>query len=178
MTKLNAGFRRALKTVPALVLVALSALVTGAQADTGYPTKPVKIVVPYPPGGSTDAITRMLGQALSEEWRQPVVIENRGGASGMIGAELVARSEHDGYTLLMSASGPQAINVSLFPKISVRPGQGLRVGRAVRGTAAVDGGAGQCAIRNGRGVRCMEQGQQEQHELLLNRHRLTVAPGW
>ena len=63
----------------------------------------------------------MLGQALSEEWRQPVVIENRGGASGMIGAKLVARSEPDGYTLLMSASGPQAINVSLFPKISYDP---------------------------------------------------------
>ncbi len=121
MTKLNAAFGGALKTLPTLVLVALSGLVTGARADTGYPIKPVKIVVPYPPGGSTDAITRMLGQALSEEWKQPVVIENRGGASGMIGAELVARSEHDGYTLLMSASGPQAINVSLFPKISYDP---------------------------------------------------------
>ncbi len=102
------------------VLIASHAFAPAAQA-LDYPSKPVKIVVPYPPGGSTDAITRMLGQALSEEWKTPVVIENKGGASGMIGVEQVARSEPDGYTLVMSASGPQAVNVSLFPKIGYDP---------------------------------------------------------
>lgn len=101
----------------ALACTALPAL---AQT-TPYPAKPVRIVVPYPPGGSTDAITRMLGQALAEEWKQAVVIDNKGGASGMIGVEQVARSEPDGYTLVMSASGPQAVNVSLFPKIAYDP---------------------------------------------------------
>ena len=101
-------------------LIASHALAPAALA-LDYPGKPVKIVVPYPPGGSTDAITRMLGQALSEEWKTPVVIENKGGASGMIGVEQVARSEPDGYTLVMSASGPQAVNVSLFPKIGYDP---------------------------------------------------------
>ncbi|RYF68347.1 MAG: tripartite tricarboxylate transporter substrate binding protein, partial [Comamonadaceae bacterium] len=104
--------------IAAATVVAIS---PAAIAQTAYPAKPVRIVVPYPPGGSTDAITRALGQALSEEWKQPVVIDNKGGASGMIGVEQVARSDHDGYTLLMSASGPQAINVSLFPKIAYDP---------------------------------------------------------
>ena len=106
-----------LSVAAALACAALPAL---AQSPA-YPAKPVRIVVPYPPGGSTDAITRMLGQALAEEWKQAVVIENKGGASGMIGVEQVARSEADGYTLVMSASGPQAVNVSLFPKIPYDP---------------------------------------------------------
>ncbi len=108
-----------------LSLAALCAALAGAAPalaqPPAYPAKAVRVVVPYPPGGSTDAITRMLGQALSDEWKQPVVIDNKGGASGMIGVEQVARSEGDGYTLLMSASGPQAVNVSLFPKIAYDP---------------------------------------------------------
>ncbi len=121
--KLNiaTAFARALNASPAFALCALAAIGAPALAQSAYPTKTVKIVVPYPPGGSTDAITRMIGQALSEEWKQTVIIDNKGGASGMIGVEQVARSEHDGYTLVMSASGPQAINVSLFPKISYDP---------------------------------------------------------
>ncbi|RZI88047.1 MAG: tripartite tricarboxylate transporter substrate binding protein [Variovorax sp.] len=104
-----------------IAAAAVVAFAPAAIAQGAYPTKPVRIVVPYPPGGSTDAITRALGQALSDEWKQPVVIDNKGGASGMIGVEQVARADHDGYTLLMSASGPQAINVSLFPKIAYDP---------------------------------------------------------
>lgn len=119
--KLNAPIARNLKAAAALTLMALAALAAPANAQSGYPAKTVKIVVPYPPGGSTDAITRMIGQALADEWKQSVIIENKGGASGMIGVEQVARSERDGYTLVMSASGPQAVNVSLFPKISYDP---------------------------------------------------------
>ena len=86
-----------------------------------YPIKPIKIVVPYPPGGSTDVVARLIGQKLQESWKQPVVVENRAGASGMIGTDLVAKSAPDGYTLLLAASGPQAVNISLFPKISYDP---------------------------------------------------------
>lgn len=110
--------RKTLLSVAAAL--ACAALPVLAQSPA-YPAKPVRIVVPYPPGGSTDAITRMLGQALAEEWKQAVVIENKGGASGMIGVEQVARSEADGYTLVMSASGPQAVNVSLFPRSRTTP---------------------------------------------------------
>ena len=86
-----------------------------------YPNKPIKIVVPYPPGGSTDVVARLIGQKLQESWKQPVVVENRAGASGMIGTDLVAKSAPDGYTLLLAASGPQAVNISLFPKIPYDP---------------------------------------------------------
>lgn len=86
-----------------------------------YPNKPIKIVVPYPPGGSTDVVARLIGQKLQETWKQPVVVENRAGASGMIGTDIVAKSAPDGYTLLLAASGPQAVNISLFPKIPYDP---------------------------------------------------------
>jgi tripartite-type tricarboxylate transporter receptor subunit TctC len=99
--------------------VALLALSAGAAAQ--YPEKPIRMIVPYPPGGSTDIVARLIGQKLSESLKQPVVVENRGGASGMIGVEAGARSPADGYTLTMTASGPHAINVSLFPKISYDP---------------------------------------------------------
>ena len=89
--KHDTAFARALKGASAVAFVALLAFAVPTHAEPGYPTKPVKIVVPYPPGGLTDAITRMIGQALSEEWKQPVIIENRGGASGIIGVEQVAQ---------------------------------------------------------------------------------------
>lgn len=87
-------------------------LLTSAQAADAkaYPEKPVKIIVTYPPGGSTDTITRLLGHALSEKWGQPVVVENKGGASGMIGTTAAARSTPDGYTLVMNGSGPALID--------------------------------------------------------------------
>jgi tripartite-type tricarboxylate transporter receptor subunit TctC len=96
-------------------------LTLSAGAAAQYPEKPIRMIVPYPPGGSTDIVARLIGQKLSGSLRQPVVIENRGGASGMIGVEAGARSPADGYTLLMTASGPHTINVSLFPKISYDP---------------------------------------------------------
>lgn len=92
-----------------------------AQAAGDYPSKPVRIVVPYPAGGSTDTITRLLGQELSQRWGKPVVVENRGGASGMIGTDEVARADADGYTLLMNGSGPHTVNVSLFDNVSYDP---------------------------------------------------------
>jgi tripartite-type tricarboxylate transporter receptor subunit TctC len=96
-------------------------LTLSAGAAAQYPEKPIRMIVPYPPGGSTDIVARLIGQKLSGSLRQPVMIENRGGASGMIGVEAGARSPADGYTLLMTASGPHTINVSLFPKISYDP---------------------------------------------------------
>jgi tripartite-type tricarboxylate transporter receptor subunit TctC len=96
-------------------------LFAGAAAADTYPDKSIRWIVPYPPGGSTDILTRLVGQKMQEAWGQPVVIENRGGASGIIGVEAAAKAAPDGYTLLMTASGPHAINPSLFKTLPYDP---------------------------------------------------------
>lgn len=94
------------------------AMVASAQQ---FPEKPVRWIVPYPPGGSTDIVTRLVAQKMSEAWGQPVIVENKGGASGIIGVDLAAKAPADGYTLLMTASGPHAINPSLFATLPYNP---------------------------------------------------------
>ena len=99
-------------------LLALAAAMASAQT---YPNKVIRIIVPYPPGGGADITARPIAQMLSERWGQPVIIENHGGASGMIGADIVAKAPPDGYTLLVSASAEVALNVALFPKMPYDP---------------------------------------------------------
>jgi len=86
-----------------------------------YPSKPVRIIVNFPAGGIADVYARIIGTKAQETWGQPVVIENRTGAGGNIGAEAVAKSAPDGYTLNMSALGPHAVNVSLFARLPYDP---------------------------------------------------------
>ena len=88
----------------------------GAFAQT-YPSKPIKLVVPFPPGGPLDLAGRAIGQHLSEAWGQPVVVENKPGAGGNIGADLVAKSAPDGYTIVMGALSTHAVNPHLFAKM-------------------------------------------------------------
>lgn len=90
-------------------------------ANAQYPDKPIKLVVPFPAGGPTDIVARPLGQALSAALKQPVVIDNRGGAGGSIGADIVAKSPADGYTLLMGTVGTNAINGALYAKLPHDP---------------------------------------------------------
>ncbi len=97
----------------ALFAFALASTVALAQ----YPAKPVRIIVPFPAGGTTDILARAIGDELQKSLGQPFVIENRAGAGGNIGAEAVAKSAPDGYTLLMGTVGTHAINVSLYPKM-------------------------------------------------------------
>jgi len=96
-------------------LLATFALLSHAQAP--YPTKPIRIVVPFPAGGTTDILARAVAQKLTETLGQSVVVDNRPGAGGNIGAELVAKSPPDGYTLLMGTVGTHAINPSLYAKM-------------------------------------------------------------
>jgi len=91
-----------------------------AHADT-FPSKPLTLVIPYPPGGPTDAMARTLAAEIRDKLGQPMVVENRAGANGNIGAEYVARADPDGYTLMFGTSGPLAINASLYRKISYDP---------------------------------------------------------
>lgn len=109
--------RRLLSAIVAVFALALMAV----PAAAAFPERAVRIIVPFPPGGSNDVIARILGQRLSEIWKQPVVIENRAGAGGNVGAEGVARSPADGYTLLLAAPGPLAINPSLFQRMNFDP---------------------------------------------------------
>ena len=86
-----------------------------------YPSKPVRLIVNFPAGGVADVYARIIGAKVQEAWGQPVVVENRTGAGGNIGAEAVAKSAPDGYTLNMTAIGPHAINVSLFSRMPFDP---------------------------------------------------------
>ena len=82
-----------------------------------FPSRPVTLVVPFPPGGGTDTGGRVIAEQLSRRWNQPVIVENKGGAAGQIGADYVAKSRPDGYTLLLGNIGTQAINPLLYPKL-------------------------------------------------------------
>jgi len=92
-----------------------------AAMAQSFPTKPVTLVIPFPPGGGTDTGGRILAEQLSKRWGQSVVVENKGGAAGQIGADAVAKSKPDGYTLLLGNIGTQAINPSLYPKMPYDP---------------------------------------------------------
>jgi tripartite-type tricarboxylate transporter receptor subunit TctC len=99
----------------------LLALVAGAAFAQPYPSKPIHFVVPYPAGGPLDAVARLLGQKVSESVKQPVVVENKAGAGGNIGADYVAKAAPDGYTILMGAVATHAINPTLYASIPYDP---------------------------------------------------------
>ncbi len=92
-----------------------------AQSPVNYPVKPIRLVVPFTPGGSTDILARAIGLELTKAWGQPVVIENVPGAGGSIGADKVAKAPADGYTLLMGHIGTLAVNPSLYPNLPYDP---------------------------------------------------------
>lgn len=109
--------RRSLNLLCGLTLLAAPAGVARAQ---GYPSRPVRLVVPYPPGGATDVIARMLAERLAAKWGQSVVVENRTGAGATVGAEVVARSAPDGYTLFETTSA-HTISASLYRRLPYDP---------------------------------------------------------
>lgn len=104
--------------------VLLAAIATGLAfnaAAQDYPSRPIRVIVPFPPGGSTDILARTVFQQLGQKWKQSIIIDNRPGASGMIGTEMAARAEPDGYTLLMGSGGPLTINPALYAKLPYDP---------------------------------------------------------
>ena len=108
-----------LRLIAVFVLGVLSPLAT-AQTSA-YPTKPIRLIVPFPPGGAVDAIGRIVGAKLAETLGQPVVIDNRGGAAGAVGSELAAHAVPDGYTLLVGSTSTISINPALNSKLNYAP---------------------------------------------------------
>ena len=109
-------------TMKGLLVLLLAA--TGAfthAAEQAYPTRPVRLISTYPPGGGNDTVARAIAQRLTEAYGQQVIVDNRPGANGVIGCEIVARSPPDGYTLLMASIASHAINPALYPKIPYDP---------------------------------------------------------
>ena len=121
------GRRRAVHALIASVALAGICGVGAPAYSAGqeFPTKVVRIIVPNPAGGASDVVARLLAQKLSEEWKQPVVVENRAGANGNIGASLVAKSDPDGYTLLLMDASSLAISSSLYPTLNYSPEKDL-----------------------------------------------------
>lgn len=101
-----------------LIAAGVTAGTAWAQSAANYPSKPVRFIAPFPPGGSTDLLARLVAQKLTEAWGQQVVVENRGGAAGTIGVELAARAAPDGYTIVMGHVGTFGVNPTLYPKLS------------------------------------------------------------
>jgi tripartite-type tricarboxylate transporter receptor subunit TctC len=119
----NAQLSPSLKIAATVLLSVLAGPLAQAQTSVAanYPNKPIRLVVPFTPGGSTDILARSIGQELTKAWGQSVIIENVPGAGGSIGADKVAKAAGDGYTLLMGHIGTLAVNPSLYPKLPYNP---------------------------------------------------------
>ena len=109
------------KTIVGVALFVLAGLCTSVQAQTAWPNKAIRIVVPYAPGGANDILARVVAEKLAPALGQPVLVENKPGAGAAVGTELVVKSPPDGYTLLMAASGPIVFNPALVAKLAYNP---------------------------------------------------------
>ena len=109
------------KSLIAALVAASITPALAAESANDYPSKPIRLVVPFTPGGSTDILARVIGQKLTEAWGKQVVIDNRPGAGGNIGVDLVAKSPADGYTLVMGHIGTFGVNPTLYPKLPFDP---------------------------------------------------------
>lgn len=106
-------------TLLGLSFGSVSLLVPAIAAGQGYPSKPIRIIVPYPPGGTTDIVARLVGLELTQSWGQAVTVENKSGGLGMIGAEAGARASADGYTLTLGNNSTHAANAAMFEKPAI-----------------------------------------------------------
>src|SRR5688572_15364771 len=104
-----------------ILAAALLAVFAGAAGAQAYPNKPIRIIVPYAAGGTSDILARQIGPKLTDAWGQPVIVENRTGANGNVGADFVAKSPPDGYTLLLTDLGGLVISASVYPKLPFNP---------------------------------------------------------
>ena len=104
-----------------MFVVAGALAIAGATAATGfaqqsYPARPIRMIIPYPPGGTSDILARLIGQKVTEAWKQQIIVDNRTGANGNIGLELTARATPDGYTMVLTDVGNAVLNSILYAK--------------------------------------------------------------
>lgn len=113
--------KRICKTLCTVVYVASAFAAGHSQAQQAYPTKPIRMICPFPPGGTTDVVARLVAQKLTEAWGQQVVVDNRPGAGGIIGTEIVTKAAPDGYTVLLGSITTHAVNPALYKKLNFDP---------------------------------------------------------
>jgi tripartite-type tricarboxylate transporter receptor subunit TctC len=105
----------------AILAAAALAAFAGAAGAQSYPNKPIRIIVPYAAGGTSDILARQVGPKITEAWGQPVIVDNKPGANGNVGADFVAKSAPDGYTMLLADIGALCISPSVFPHLPFDP---------------------------------------------------------
>jgi tripartite-type tricarboxylate transporter receptor subunit TctC len=110
-----------MRSIVRLLLIALLGAASPALGQGAFPTKPVRMIVPFPGGGSADTLCRIVGEKLAAAWSQPIIVDNRAGAGGNVGAEIAYRAEPDGYTILCSPPGPLSINQNLYKALGYDP---------------------------------------------------------
>lgn len=120
MSRSTTTIQRALSAFAGMAVLFAGAVTLEVRAQS-YPSKPIRVIVPFTPGGSNDVLARVIGEKIQQEWKQPVVVENKPGAGGNIGAEAVAKAAPDGYTFLIAANNILAINPSLYDKVPFDP---------------------------------------------------------
>ena len=165
-------------TRAALAVLSVSGLLLPSLAIAQtYPTKAIRLIVPFPPGGSTDLTGRVLGAKLGETFGQQVIVENRPGASGMIGNELVARATPDGYMLTMGTIGAMSVNQSLFKSVpydSTRDFAPITLTGNVENLLVVHPSV---PVHHRQGPDCARRKQARHADLRLQRHRQCAASG-
>jgi tripartite-type tricarboxylate transporter receptor subunit TctC len=109
------------RIIAGLVLAAVAFVVPVSATAQTYPTKPIRLIAPFPPGGTSDTIARVLGQKLTEAWKQQAIVENRAGVAGSLGSSVAAKSPPDGYTLLVGNVGPVAVNHNVYKNVGYDP---------------------------------------------------------
>ena len=168
--RLQSGTRKACMNCSAAACCALPALAAAQE----FPTKPIKLIVPFPPGGPNDIIARVVGQRMSELIKQPVVIDNRGGQGGVLGTDAVAKAAPDGYTIGIVSASALVINPSM-EKVAYDVAEGFRAGHAGGDRAGNAGGREQRARQeHGRAGRA-RQGAARQAQFRLRRRRRPAA---
>ena len=158
-------------------LMVMAAMMAPDARGADYPTHSIKLVVNYAAGGPTDLLARLFGDFLSKDLKQPLIIENKGGAQGAIGAEEVARSEPDGYTLLFTTGSVIVTNPLLYKKLSYDPDRDFKMLAIICELAAGDGGASVGAGDDSRGAGRLRQTKPRQGQFWIGRCRRHGAFG-